>query len=199
VIVTVHQRYELELPPLWRELPPPSVLTSDGWRFEWVDELSVHVDRKETLLESLFYAAAFVIAKMDDDRSWVAIIDPALGIVRAMASISTISLTGDSVRAYLDVAAPALPLTGGIVWSAQNTEATLAGHPALVLHEFGAFNFEENGARISERYVGTVFPDSGNTAVQLEILAEDTEAFGDIVAAGNAVLDGLRFADLDLD
>ena len=84
MIVTVHQRYELELPPLWRELPPPSVLTSDGWRFEWVDELSVHVDRKETLLESLFYAAAFVIAKMDDDRSWVAIIDPALGIVRAI-------------------------------------------------------------------------------------------------------------------
>jgi hypothetical protein len=198
VILTVHQRYELELPTLWRELPPTSVLASDGWRFEWVDELSVTVDRKETLLESLSYAAAFVMDKMDDGRSWVAIIDPVLGLVRATASIATIPLTDDSVYGYLDVAAPRLPLSGAIVWNTQNTEATLGGHPAIVLHELGAYNFEENGASISERYVGTVFPDAGNTAVQLEILAEDTTVFADIVAAGNAVLDGLRFA-LDQD
>jgi hypothetical protein len=194
VILTVHQRYELELPTLWRELPPSSVLESDGWRFEWVDELSVTVDRKETLLESLYYAASFVLNKMDDGRSWVAIIDPVRGLVRAMASIATIPLTDDSVYGYLDVASPDLPLRGAIVWNTQNTEANLGGHPAIVLHEFGAYNFEENGASISERYVGTVFPDAGNTAVQLEILSEDTSAFADIVAAGNAVLDGLRFA-----
>jgi hypothetical protein len=199
MIVTVQQRFELELPSLWRELPPASVLASDDWRFEWVDELSVDVERKEELLDSLFYAAAFVLDKMDDGRSWVAIIDPRLGIVRAMASITTLELTEDAFPAYYELAVPEMPLLGAIIWSSQNSEATLAGEPAIVLHEIGAYNFEENGATMSERYVGTVFPDSGSTAVQLEILAEDLGAFADIVASGNALLGGLRFAEPELD
>ncbi|CAN5346712.1 hypothetical protein BH11ACT2_BH11ACT2_02610 [soil metagenome] len=52
---------------------------------------------------------------------------------------------------------------------------------------------------LSERYIGTVFPDSGSAALQLEILAENTAVFDDIVASGNALLDGLRLAAPELD
>lgn len=199
MILTVQQRFELELPRLWRELPPASVLAFDEWRYEWVDELDVAFERKENLLESLLYAASFAMDKMIDGRSWVAVIDPESATVTAVASLTTINLTDDSVESYTQLAGPEMPLQGGIVWSSQTTEATLAGHPGIVLHEIGAYNFEENGATLSERYVGTVFPDAGGTAVQLEILAEDTAAFGDIVASGNALLDGLRVAATDLD
>ena len=199
MILTVHQRFELDLPMQWRELPPAGVLTSDEWRFEWVDELHVTVERKEELLESLHYAAAFVLDKMDDGRAWVAVIDPQLGVVRAMASLRTIPLTDDAFPHYHELAVPEMPLLGAIIWHSQNTEATLAGHPSIVLHELGAYNFEENGAMISERYVGTVFPDASDSAIQLEILAEDVAAFSDLVATGNAVLDGLRFAAPELD
>jgi hypothetical protein len=199
MILTVHQRFELDLPTLWREFPPTSVLASDGWRFEWVDEISVPVECKEGLLESLRYAAEFVLEKMDDNRSWVAVIDPELGIVRAVASLVTIALRDDVFPDYHVVAVPEVPVLGAIAWHGQNTEETLGGHPAIVLHEVGAYNFEENGAVISERYVGTVFPDAGDTAIQLEILAEDIAAFADIVATGNAILEGLRFAPVELD
>ena len=199
MILTVHQRFELDLPATWRELPPASVLASDEWRFEWVDELLVSVERKEELLESLFYAAVFVMDKMDDGRSWVAVINPELGIVRAMASVITIPLTDDTFPHYHELAVPELPLHGAIIWHSQNTEATLGGNPSIVLHELGAYNFDDNGPMISERYVGTVFPDASDSAIQLEILAEDVAAFTDLVATGNAVLDGLRFAAPELD
>ena len=199
MILTVQQKYELDLPALWRELPPASVMENDGWIFEWVDEMTISVECKEDLLESLGYAASFAMGKMTPGRSWVAIIDPARGLVRAMASIVTIDLSDDFFPEYYTVSTPALPVEGAVSWNAQTTDATLAGHPAVVVHEVAAYNFDEDGPVISERYVGTVFPDTSNTVVQLEILAEDLESFADIVATGNAVLGGLRFADPELD
>jgi len=199
VILTVQQKFELDLPALWRELPPAHLLASDAWRFEWVDELRVPVEHKEALLDSLRYSSLFAMDKTTPGRSWVAVIDPALGVVRALASIVTIELTDVAFPDFWRLGVPDFPVDGVEPWTSQRFEVELAGHPAIVVHDIGAYTFDLNGAVIAERYVGTVFPDAGSTVVQLEILAEDLEAFDDIVAVGNAVLDGLRFAAADLD
>ncbi|CAN5346642.1 hypothetical protein BH11ACT2_BH11ACT2_02600 [soil metagenome] len=137
MILTVHQRFELDLPALWRELPPASVLACDDWRFEWVDELKVSVEHKEELLESLYYTGAFVMDKTVDGRSWVAVIDPVRGLVPALASIKTIELADEVFPDYHLLAVPALPLLGAVPWNAQSSETTLGGQPAIVVHQIG--------------------------------------------------------------
>jgi len=197
MILTVQQRFELDLPTNWRELPPASVMATSEWLFEWTDEAPIMADRKGALAKSLADAAAFALEKMNRSRTWVAIIDPNLGLVRAMASITTIELSDDIFPYYSVIASPEIPVDGAISWVNTDSDAVLAGEPAIIVHGIGAYP-SADGAVMAERYVGTLFPDAGSTAVQLEILAEDLESFRDIVASGNAVLAGLRFA-VDLD
>jgi hypothetical protein len=192
---SVQQDIELELPHHWRELPPAPVLGSHDWIFEIVEETAWPAQQREALAVSIEECAQFALAHVEQDRSWIAIIDPRVGLVRAIASIVTIELTDERVADLVGFTTPDMPLLGAHLWSTQRSQERLAGHPSTVVHDIAAYNFDEGGPVIAERYVGTVVPDTGTTAVQLEILAEDLSSFDDIVATGNGVLDGLRLVD----
>lgn len=187
MILTLRQKFDLELPTGWRELPPAHVLAVGHWIFEWVEELGTAPELKADLIRSLGEAANFVLANLSDDRSWVAILDPSTrGRVVAVASIDAMP----RVRAD----DTAIPVGGVVVWRTDIHECTIAGHDAVVQHNLGVYTDNLGDPTLAERYVGTVYPEDSDDAVRLDILAESIDVFGDIVAHGNRVLDGLAFA-----
>jgi hypothetical protein len=122
---------------------------------------------------------------MNQERVWVVITDPDFPLyVSAIASIDTIVLVDGLVPV------PLLPVDGGVLLADVTSAATLGGLPASVVYQLGAYDFEP-GTRLTERYVGTVITPGATEGVQLDILADELWSFDDIVAAGNAVLDGI--------
>ena len=190
MILTLQQKFEVELPAGWRELPPAHVLAVGDWIFEWVEEIGTIPELKPNLIRALGETADFVLANLSEDRSWVAVIDSAdPSRVRGVASIVALSVDEASER----ISSPKVPVVGSVVWVSERFETTIANFPAVVLHNVGVNN-AAGIPELAERYVGTVF--SGDSlVVQLEILAEDLDVFSDIVALGSSVLAGLRFVD----
>ena len=188
MILTVEQGFEIELPTGWRELPPAHVLAVGSWIFEWVEELDVAPELKPGLIRSLGEAGDFVRANLNLNRSWVAVLDPSdSSRVRAVTSI--VAMSADEAS-HIDVA-----VLSAVVWHRNVSETTVAGHRAVVLHDLGVYTDTLGDPTLAERFVGTVYPAGSDSVVRLEILAEDTETFGDIVALGTRVLDGLAFVD----
>jgi hypothetical protein len=191
MILTLEQKFEVELPTGWRELPPAHVLAVGDWIFEWVEEIGVRPDLKPNLIRALGETADFVLANLSENRSWVAVLDPSdYSRVRGVASVVALPAS----EAADSITAPAVPIHA-VNWMSEQFDTTIAGSPAVVLHDI-AVHESLVGPELAERFVGTVF--SGDSSVvQLEILAEDLDVFRDIVALGTTVLAGLRFVDED--
>jgi hypothetical protein len=193
MILTLKQKFELDLPVGWRELPPASVLATDTWIYEWVEVAGVPVECRESLAGELQLAASLILSNLDQSRTWMTVADPTdPSIVGALASIVAFEpVDSDSPSSVSAIGRPALPEDRTVSWMAETIETTIADHPALVLHDTFVFTFER-GPELIERYVGTLFPDAPSDIVQLEILTSNTSSFGDLVGLGNAVLAGLR-------
>lgn len=193
MILTLKQKFELDLPAGWRELPPASVLATDSWIYEWVEVAGVPVDCRESLAGELQLAADLILTNLDQSRTWMVVADPAdPSVIGALASIVAFEpVDSDIPSAANHIGRPALPADKTVSWMAETIETTLAGHPALILHDTFVFTFVR-GPELIERYVGTLFPDAPSDIVQLEILTHNTSAFGDLIALGNTVLAGLR-------
>ena len=184
MILTVEQGFQIELPTGWRELPPAHVLAVGSWLFEWVEELGVAPELKPQLIHSLGEAGAFVLANLNLNRSWVAVLDPS-DHSRVCAVASIVAMSTD------EASNTEVPIISAVVWSTNQTETTIAGHPAVVLHNIGVYTDTLGDPTLAERFVGTVYPAHSDSVVRLEIFAEDTTVFGDIVTLGTRVLYGL--------
>jgi hypothetical protein len=211
MILTLEQKFDVELPTGWYELPPAHVLALGHWIYEWVEEIATP-ERKENLIRALGETADFVLANLSENRSWVAIMDPIdSGRVRAVASVATLA-PGEAADSITN---PELPIVGAVSWFSERYEQTIANFPAIVIHDIAVYPSLSGDSDVAERYVGTVYPslsgdsdvaeryvgtvypNSDGSVVQLEILAEDIGVFDDIIVLGNSVLDGLRTADQD--
>lgn len=195
MIVEVARRVALELPTGWRELPPPAVLATGAWICEWVEESKAPVECRADLADSLAVAADFVLMRSDDERAWILMTDPTDSVVIGLASVAVQHPVSAAIEAEAErfVEAPITVETASL-WARLSAPTTLAGFPASVAHDIVQVEYPA-GLRITERYVGTVFPDAGIGAVQLEIDAGSLDAFDDIVAFGDAVLGTLMLVD----
>jgi hypothetical protein len=197
MIVCVEQDIELELPGNWRELPPTAVLASKSWICEWVEETSLSLEARVELVEGLAQAADFVLARgADDDHTWILILDPCTpSRVRGLAMIRSQDAADAALESNAAIFASApLLLETASSWAGSTELATFGSYPSTVLHEFLRIDLPA-GPVVTERYVGTVFPDRVVSALQLEIAGEGLQSFDDIVAVGNAVLGSIRVVD----
>jgi hypothetical protein len=198
MILTLPQTFELDLPNGWFELPPTSILASDEWIFEWVENEAIAVDHREALVHSLEQTADFVRTTPDADRTWVVIKDPSNpDTITTLASLTSFVVPelsaprdGTVSRALSSIANPPL-LEQVIGWSSFSIEETLAGHPAIAQHDVMVLNTPD-GPSLAERYVGTVFFDASATVVQLQIFVQQATSLRDLVVVGNRVLDTVR-------
>jgi hypothetical protein len=195
MILSLEHEYELDLPAGWHEMPPAAVLRSADWVYEWIEgDLDVPSTSRENLARALEGTAQFVVEHDQKDRVWIALIDPTfpevvLGVASIIAYRPTVNISPGLVGT---ASTPPLPRNGSLSWARQKTTTTLANLPAIVLHELLIAPVDGVNV-VTERYVGTVFPDFIPLVVQLELLATDLTVFADIVQSGDEILEGLRF------
>ncbi|MFT4122584.1 MAG: hypothetical protein QM635_01995 [Microbacteriaceae bacterium] len=192
MIVSVSLGVELDLMPGWRELPPAPVLVGSEWAFEWVEESNAPAHRRAALVTTLTTVARFASAPARADRVWLLVSDPAdASSVLGLASLS-VQRTAEAANDAEGCAEAGIDLPHALLWGARSELTVLAGHPAEIRHEFALLE-RPGGPALTEHYVGTVYPHAAVAAVRLEISAGGLAAFGDVVALGDAVLNGLRF------
>jgi hypothetical protein len=86
-----------------------------------------------------------------------------------------------------------------VVRDREVAEESLAGHPAVVVHEVATVRGPQapdlRPPVLQHRFVATIFV-PGDLAVQLQISTPDLTAFADLPAVGRAMADSIRVGDL---
>lgn len=189
MIVTVEEAVELVLPAGWRELPPAHVMATDDWMWEWVECTEVACDKRETFTRSLVTLSRIARAASGGGRTWILLSGPALGTAAAgLAAISLVEPTeADTVPDFL--------VPGGVGWWRSESATRVPFGDVAEVHDILVSPLPgTDESLVVERYIGTVTSSSSHLKVRLEMFSPSVDAFGDIVAAGESALDGLRFA-----
>lgn len=197
MIVSLAPRIELALPAGWHELPPAAVLAAGDWVYEWVEHPSVPAERRGQLAHELTALGEFVRAIGSDDRVWMLVLHDDGSALRGLASLrmQDAASAADPELAEGFAAAPVV-LDVVHLWARSTALDVVADFPATIEHDVLTIDYS-SGPVVSERFVGTAFPDQGVAAVQLELTGYDLASFADIVATGREVLTALRVVDAD--
>ena len=190
MIVTVEESVELVLPAGWRELPPARVMQTDDWMWEWVECTEVACDRRETFTRSLAALSRFARDAADDGRTWIVLSGAAVGT--AAVGVAAIRLIDP---AHAEVEREFL-IPDVHSWSRTRSRGRVPFGEVYSMQDIivAPVPGTEGESVLTERYIGSVTSDHAALCVQLEIFAPSVDAFGDIIAVGEAALAGLRFA-----
>lgn len=196
--------FTLGTPKGWYRLPQAGVALGSDWADSLTERLTAErgFDARQSsrLRGSLGRALERAARQGRPERVRLVYLGfPELPVVRAWAQLSLLPGHGETPESFAAALAGASAAPGAAVGTVrvrgrEVTRETLAGQPAVVVHELVTVPGRQPEA-VQHRFVATLFV-PGAFTVQLQLSTPDLTAFADLPAVGRAIADTVRLGDV---